>query len=409
MENNYKRDFPLLTAIEETGLPIAYLDNAATTQKPDSVIAAVSDYYRSFNANTHRGAYAISERATEKYEEVRRRTADFINAGSSREIVFTSGTTDAIHTVAETYGEEHIQSGDEILLSIAEHHSNLLPWQRLAKRKGAVLKYLYPDEGGKITAEEFRRRISGRTRLAAVTQVSNVLGAENPIKELVQIAHESGAVFLADTAQSVPHMKVDVRELDVDFLAFSGHKMLAPAGVGVLYGKSKLLEEMQPFRVGGGAVDYVGKYDVEYMEAPWRFEAGTQNAEAVIGLGEAMSYIERIGYEKIAAIEKELMSYILKGIGEIPGVEIYGGGIEADRGGILSFNVKDVHPHDTATILAAHGVAVRAGHHCAQPLMEFLGLSSTCRLSLYFYNTREDVERFLAALKTVRGVLGYGA
>ena len=407
MKNKYKKDFPLLTAIEKNGLPIAYLDNAATTQKPGSVIEAVSEYYRSYNANTHRGAYSISEKATEKFEEVRESTAKFINAEKRGEIVFTSGTTDAINTVAETYGESHIKSGDEILISIAEHHSNLLPWQRLAKRKGAELKYLYPDESGRITAGEFSGKISKRTKIAAVAQVSNVLGVENPIKELAAIAHENGAVFLADAAQSVPHMKVDVKGLDVDFLAFSGHKMLAPAGVGVLYGKSQLLDAMQPFRVGGGAVDYVEKYDVEYMESPWKFEAGTQNAEAVIGLGEAIRYIEKVGFDEISAIEKKLMAYTLKGIAEIPNVEIYGSK-ESDRGGILSFNVKDVHPHDTATILAACGVAVRAGHHCAQPLMEYLGLSSTCRMSLYFYNTTEDADRFISALKTVRGVLGYG-
>lgn len=403
----YKQDFPLLLQEEETHLPIAYLDNAATTQKPLPVIEAVTHYYRTFNANPHRGAYTISNQATESFEDVRSKAADFIGAASRDEIVFTSGTTDAINQVALTYGAAHVGPGDEILVSVLEHHSNLLPWQRLAQQTGAALHFLLPDQDGIITADEAAAKLSSRTKIVALTQISNVLGGVNPIREIAALAHEKGAVILVDGAQSVPHIPVNVQELDIDFLVFSGHKMLAPAGIGVLYGRYSLLNAVEPLRLGGGIVEQVTRQSASLLDAPLKFEAGTQNVEGVIGLGAAMDYIKTIGYETITAIENRLTAYALNRLAELPDIEIYGSSDPAKRSGIISFNVKDVHPHDTATILASAGVAVRAGHHCAQPLMEYLGVNATCRMSLYFYNTEQDIDRLIEALRSVRKVLGY--
>lgn len=409
MNNNYRRDFPLLLQEPENGLGLAYLDNAATTQKPQQVIDAVCSYYRTYNANTHRGAYSISVRATTEFEQVREKTAAFIGAARTDEIIFTSGTTDALNQVALSYGWNHVTAGDEILISAAEHHSNLLPWQRLARLKGAVLNYLYPGRDGRISVAEAAQKLTGRTRIVAITHISNVLGSINPIKEIAALAHKKGAVVVLDAAQSVPHIPVNVRDLDVDFMAFSGHKMLAPAGIGVLYGKTALLEELAPARLGGGMVESVTEQDVRFLDAPLRFEAGTQNAEGVIGLGAAIDYLNRIGFPAVSQIENHLTEYALEKLSQLPEIELYGAAGGASRTGILSFNVKDVHPHDTATILASHGVAVRAGHHCAQPLMNYLGVKSTCRMSLYFYNTEEDIDRLFRALSTVREVLGYGS
>lgn len=409
MNNNYRRDFPLLLQEPENGLGLAYLDNAATTQKPQQVIDAVCSYYRTYNANTHRGAYSISVRATTEFEQVREKTAAFIGAARTDEIIFTSGTTDALNQAALSYGWNHVTAGDEILISAAEHHSNLLPWQRLARLKGAVLNYLYPGRDGRISVAEAAQKLTGRTRIVAITHISNVLGSINPIKEIAALAHKKGAVVVLDAAQSVPHIPVNVRDLDVDFMAFSGHKMLAPAGIGVLYGKTALLEELAPARLGGGMVESVTEQDVRFLDAPLRFEAGTQNAEGVIGLGAAIDYLNRIGFPAVSQIENHLTEYALEKLSQLPEIELYGAAGGASRTGILSFNVKDVHPHDTATILASHGVAVRAGHHCAQPLMNYLGVKSTCRMSLYFYNTEEDIDRLFRALSTVREVLGYGS
>ena len=409
MSENYKKDFPLLLQREENGLPIAYLDNAATTQKPVSVIDAVSGLYKSFNANSHRGSYFIAEKMTQRFERVRAQVAHFIGAVCAEEVVFTGGTTDAVNLAALTYGNEHIREGEEILVSIAEHHSNLLPWQRLARGKSARLIYLYPDERGQISPGEVEKKCSRRTRLLAIAHVSNVLGAVNPIKEIAEIAHRVGAVVFVDGAQSTPHIPVNVQEMDADFMAFSGHKMLAPAGIGVLYGKAELLKQMQPLRVGGGAVEYVGRYDAGYLETPWRFEAGTQNAEGVIGLGAAIDYLDSLSLPKIQKIENELLKYALEKITDVQEVSLYGPVGSVERTGIITFNVKGIHPHDTAAVLASHGVAVRAGHHCAQPLMQYLGVNAACRMSLYFYNTRDDVDRMIKALKTVRGVFGYEA
>ena len=405
MRTDYKRDFPLLLEQDGEGRTLAYLDSAATAQKPRQVIDAVRSYYETFNANPHRGAYAISERVTEAFEAVRGKVARFLGAGSA-EIVFTAGTTDAINLVALSYGEERVGPGDEILISVLEHHSNLLPWQRLARRTGATLRYLLPGEDGRIALAEVREKLTAGTKLVAITHVSNVLGGVNPIREIAALAHERGAVVLVDAAQSAPHMRIDVRDLDVDFLAFSGHKLLAPAGIGVLYGRRQLLDSMEPLRLGGGIVEEVTRDAVRYMDAPWKFEAGTQNAEGVIGLGAAIDYLEAVGMANIRAIEARLTAYALDRLSALPFVELYGGASGEGRAGILSFNVADVHPHDTATILAAHNVAVRAGHHCAQPLMAFLGVNATCRMSLCFYNTEQDIDRLAEALSTVRGVLG---
>ncbi len=403
---DYMKDFPLLLQKDEDGRTLAYLDNAATTQKPNQVIDAVCDYYKTYNSNPHRGTYSISVRVTEMFEQVRRKVANFIGSEETEEIVFTSGTTDSINLVALSYGEQILEQGDEILISVLEHHSNLLPWQRLAKRKKAKLNYLIPDSNGFLSLEEVKNKLSPRTKIVAITQVSNVLGVVNPISEITDLAHKQGAVVVLDAAQSIPHMSVNVRDLNVDFMAFSGHKMLAPAGIGVLYGKKEYLRLMEPLRIGGGIVEEVTKDTVRYLDAPWKFEAGTQNAEGVIGLGAAIDYLETIGMPTIENKERSLIAYAFDKLSSLPEIELYGGKNVTDRTGILSFNVTEVHPHDTATILASHGVAVRAGHHCAQPLMAHMGVNATCRMSLYFYNTEEDIDRLVNALKIVKGVLG---
>lgn len=409
MKTNFRQDFPLLQQPDARGLPLAYLDNAATTQKPRQVIDAVRNYYETFNANPHRGAYSISVRVTEAFEEVRAKAARFIGAAHPEEIVFTSGATEAINLAAAGYGEAVVGPGDEILISVLEHHSNLLPWQRLAKRTGAALRYLIPDPSGRVTLEELAAKLTPKTKILAVTHVSNVLGSVNPIREMAAMAHKQGAVVLVDASQSVPHLPVNVQELDADFLAFSGHKMLAPAGIGVLYGKKNLLRQTEPLRLGGGTVEEVTQQEVWLLDAPLKFEAGTQNAEGVIGLGAAIDYLEQVGMEHIHETETRLTALALDQLAAVPGIQLYGAGDARARAGILSFNITGVHPHDTATILAAHGVAVRAGHHCAQPLMAHLGVTATCRMSLYFYNTEEDIHRLAEALSTVREVLGLGA
>lgn len=407
MNIDYKQDFPLLLQKEANGLPLIYLDNAATTQKPLPVIDAISNYYKTYNANPHRGAYSISMMATDHFEQVRAKAARFIGAAAAEEIIFTFGTTDSINQVAFAYGSEHVGKGDEILISIMEHHSNLLPWQRLAHQNGAVLRYLFPDSQGRISMDEVKQKLTDRTKIVAITHISNVLGVINPVKEIAALAHEKGAVVLVDAAQSIPHIAVDVQDLDVDFLAFSGHKMLAPAGIGILYGKAKILDNMSPVRLGGGIVEQVKQQEVSFLDAPLRFEAGTQNTEGVIGLGAAIDYLENIGFSTITQIENQLTDYALNALSALPDVEIYGAQTGSDRSGILSFNVNDIHPHDTATVLASQGIAVRAGHHCAQPLMDYLGVNATCRMSLYFYNTEEEIDRFVQVLSTVRKVLGY--
>ena len=405
----FLKDFPLLNR-EISGQKIAYLDNGATTQKPEPVIKAICGYYGGCNANPHRGAYALSVKATDIYEEARVRTANFINAKRPQEIVFTKNATEALNLIAYSYGLNNIGAGDEIVISISEHHSNLVPWQHVAKAKGATLKYIYLEADGNLSAEDIENKITERTKLVAVTQVSNVLGLKNDVAAIVKKAHSVGAVCVVDGSQSVAHMAVDVQALGADFFAFSGHKMLSPMGIGVLYGKYELLDAMPPFLMGGDMIEYVQEQDTTWAELPAKFEAGTQNVGGAAGLTAAIDYLEKITFDRIEAIEKDLVDYALPKLRELPYIELYGCDSTRDnKTGIITFNVKDVHPHDVATILDSYGVNVRAGHHCAQPLHRYLGQNASCRASFYLYNTREDIDRWIEALKKVRGVLGYGA
>lgn len=405
----FLKDFPLLNR-EISGQKIAYLDNGATTQKPEPVIKAICGYYGGCNANPHRGAYALSVKATDIYEEARVRTANFINAKRPQEIVFTKNATEALNLIAYSYGLNNIGAGDEIVISISEHHSNLVPWQHVAKAKGATLKYIYLEADGNLSAEDIENKITERTKLVAVTQVSNVLGLKNDVAAIVKKAHSVGAVCVVDGSQSVAHMAVDVQALGADFFAFSGHKMLSPMGIGVLYGKYELLDAMPPFLMGGDMIEYVQEQNTTWAELPAKFEAGTQNVGGAAGLTAAIDYLEKITFDRIEAIEKDLVDYALPKLRELPYIELYGCDSTRDnKTGIITFNVKDVHPHDVATILDSYGVNVRAGHHCAQPLHRYLGQNASCRASFYLYNTREDIDRWIEALKKVRGVLGYGA
>lgn len=405
----FLKDFPLLNR-EISGQKIAYLDNGATTQKPEPVIKAICGYYGGCNANPHRGAYALSVKATDIYEEARVRTANFINAKRPQEIVFTKNATEALNLIAYSYGLNNIGAGDEIVISISEHHSNLVPWQHVAKAKGATLKYIYLEADGNLSVEDIENKITERTKLVAVTQVSNVLGLKNDVAAIVKKAHSVGAVCVVDGSQSVAHMAVDVQALGADFFAFSGHKMLSPMGIGVLYGKYELLDAMPPFLMGGDMIEYVQEQDTTWAELPAKFEAGTQNVGGAAGLTAAIDYLEKITFDRIEAIEKDLVDYALPKLRELPYIELYGCDSTRDnKTGIITFNVKDVHPHDVATILDSYGVNVRAGHHCAQPLHRYLGQNASCRASFYLYNTREDIDRWIEALKKVRGVLGYGA
>lgn len=403
-ERDHKQDFPLLLSRLENGRQLTYLDNAATTQKPAAVIEAVSAYYRTHNANPHRGAYALSAEATDCYEGARAAVKTFIGAGQAEEIVFTRGTTEALNLVATSYGLQNLKTGDEILLSVAEHHSNLLPWQRAARLTGAVLRYVYPDKDGELSPEEITAALTEKTKIVALAHVSNVLGAVNPIAEITRLAHAKGAVVVVDGAQSVPHIPVDVQALDVDFMAFSAHKMYGPAGFGVLYGKKPLLDGMEPLLLGGGIVEQVTKESATLLETPSKFEAGTPNVEGAVGLQAAIQYINSVGFAAIEARESLLTAYMLEQLSSLEEVEVYGS--PHNKTGIAAFNVKGVHPHDVASILDAAGVTIRAGHHCAQPLMQHLGVNACCRASLALYNTTGDIDRFIEALKGVRGWLG---
>ena len=406
--NEYLRDFPILQT-KMNGRPIVYLDNGATTQKPETVIRAVADYCTYCNANPHRGAYELSVKATDIYERARVRTQQFIGAARPEEVVFTKNATEALNLVAYSYGLANVHEGDEIVITISEHHSNIVPWQFVAKSRGAVLKYIYLGEDGNLSEADIAQQITERTKIVAVTQVSNVLGLVNDVRAVADRAHAVGAVVVVDGSQSVPHIKVDVQAMDADFFAFSGHKMLSPMGIGVLYGKYDILDAMPPFLFGGDMIDYVGEQETTFAELPAKFEAGTQNVSGASGLIAAIDYLDKIGFDRIEAIERDLLSYALPQLRELPFVELYG--CDSTRGnktGIITFNVKDVHPHDVSTILDSYGVAIRAGHHCAQPLMRYLGQNATCRASFYLYNTHEDIDQFVEALKKVRGVLGYG-
>lgn len=397
-KKDFLKDFPTLNK-EKNGKRIAYLDSAATTQKPTVVIDAIKNYYEKTNANPHRGAYELSVLATEAYDEAREKVRSFINAEHSEEIIFTKNATEAFNLLAMSYGMNFINEGDEIVISIAEHHSNLIPWQNVAKAKGAILKYMYTDENGELTEEEVHTKITDKTKIVSITHVSNALGTINPVKQIAEYAHSKGAVVIVDGAQSVPHMKVDVRDLNADFLVIAGHKLLGPMGIGVLYGKKELLEKMPPVLFGGDMVEYVYEQETTFNVLPYKFEAGTQNVEAAVGLSKAIDYLNEIGMDNVEKIEKELMSYAMEELSKLDYVKIYGPRDIEKRGGVLSFEINGVHPHDMASIFDTFGVCIRAGNHCAQPLMRYLGVNATARASIYFYNTKEDIDRLVEAIK----------
>lgn len=404
MKHNYREDFPILQKRE-----LIYLDSAATSQKPRQVIEAMTHFYESENANPMRGLYELSVQATETYERARTAVKELIGARHDCEIIFTRNTTESINLAAYSYGLSNIKEGDEIVVSILEHHSNLLPWQMVAKRTGAKLVYLYCGRDGKIPWTEVQSKISRRTKLVGIAHVSNVIGCTNPVKEIISYAHKMGAVVLVDGAQAVPHIAVDVQELDADFYAFSGHKMLGPMGIGVLYGKKQLLEEMPPFLTGGEMIDSVSQQDAVFAPLPHKFEAGTVNAQGAAGLEAAVCYIKKVGYEEIQKQEEILVARAMEGIHKMPHVHLIGSRNPEEHSGILTFTIDDVHPHDIASIMDSAHIAIRAGHHCAEPLMKYLELNATARASVYFYNTEEEIDLFLENLNQVRRWLGYGA
>ena len=390
---NIKKDFPLLDNSD-----IAYLDSGATAQKPIQVINAVKEFYEKYNANPHRGAYTLSVEATAAYEEAREKVAKFINAKHNEEIIFSKNATESLNLIAYSYGLNNLEKDDEVVISIMEHHSNLVPWQKVTKVTGSTLKYMYIDKNFELSDDEIESKITKNTKIVAITQSSNVLGTVNNVKKIADIAHKNGAIVIVDASQSIPHMKIDVQDLDADFLVFSGHKMLAPLGIGVLYGKKELLEKMEPFLMGGDMIEYVYEQNTTFAELPNKFEAGTQNAEAAVGLAAAIDYIENIGYDKIQKLEKEVVNYAKSELSKLDYLNIYMTPNEENHSGVISFNINGVHPHDVASILDSEGVCIRSGNHCAQPLMRYLGIDSTCRASFYFYNTKEDVDRLVNAL-----------
>lgn len=405
--NNERNDFPIL---QETmnGQPLLYLDSAATAQKPRQVIQALTTYYMHDNANVHRGIYDLSQRATQQYEAARDKVQQFIHAQHREEIIFTRGTTEAINWVASTYGVAHVGAGDEIVISEMEHHSNIVPWQQLAQRVGAQLKYIALTDDGCLDMADAQRKITARTKIVAVTHMSNVLGVVNPIKALAALAHAKGAVILADGAQSTPHMAIDVQALMVDFFAFSGHKMMGPMGIGVLYGKKAVLDAMPPAQFGGEMIATVTQQSATFQPLPWRFEAGTPNVAGAIGLGAAIDYLTHVGMAQVAEYEQGLASYALAQLQAIPGVIIYGPQDSQRHVGVISFNLAGIHAHDVATALDQEGIAVRAGHHCAQPLMAALQVAATVRVSLYLYNTRADIDRLVKTLKDIKDYFEHG-
>ena len=398
-----KENFPVFDKYKE----LVYLDNSATQQKPKRVIDALVRYYSEENANPLRGLYELSVKATEAYENARESVRRFIGAASTKEIVFTRNATESLNLIAFSWGQANIGEGDEILVSISEHHSNLLPWQLLAKQKGAKLRYLECDSSGKYTAQALEKALTPKTKLFAIAQISNVFGRLNPIKEFAEIAHKNGTLIVCDGAQSVPHIPVDVQQLGVDFLAFSGHKMLAPMGIGVLYAKQELLEKMPPFLSGGEMIEYVTREDATYAELPHKFEAGTVNAGGAVGLAVAIDYINELGFDAIQKREDELTAYAFGEMKKIPHINIIGAVDAGDHHGILTFTVDGVHPHDIAAIFDADGVNIRAGHHCAQPLHQYLDVQSTARMSLAFYNDEQDITRFIQTLGSIRRRMGY--
>lgn len=398
-----REQFPILHQ-EINGHPLVYLDNAATSQKPLAVIEAIKHYYEYDNSNVHRGVHTLGSRATDAYEGAREKVARFLNAKRSQEIIFTRGTTTALNLVASSYGRANCQAGDEIVITQMEHHSNLIPWQQVAKATGATLKYIPLQEDGSVDLADVENTVTENTKIVAIAHVSNVLGVVNPVKEIAAIAHRKGAVIVIDGAQSTPHMKVDVQDIDADFYAFSGHKMCAPTGIGALYGKKTLLENMEPIEFGGEMIDDVGLYESTWKELPWKFEGGTPIIAGAVGLGAAIDFLESIGLDAIAQHESRLVDYALKRLREVEGLTIYG---PADRHvGLVTFNLDDVHPHDVATVLDSKGVAIRAGHHCCQPLMRWLKASATARASFYLYNTEEEVDALVSALIQTKEYFG---
>lgn len=400
---NVRQDFVLLQNTDRV-----YFDNAATSQKPKCVIDAVQEFYEKYNANVLRGLYPLSVEATERYENARKTVQRFIHAACPEEIIFTRNATESMNLVAYSYGMANLKAGDEILVSILEHHSNILPWQMVSRATGAKLVFLECEPDGTIPKEKMDEAFSEHTRLVAVTQVSNVLGCVNDIPELVKRARACDAVILMDAAQSAPHMPIDVQKLDVDFVAFSGHKMLAPMGIGVLYGKQELLEKMPPFLTGGEMIETVSRYDAVYAELPHKFEAGTVNAGGAVGLAAAIDYLESYGMDTLHAVEQELTAYLFRGMNAIPHVHVLGSQREDNHTGIVSFTVDQVHPHDISEVLSSDGMDIRAGHHCAQPLHDHLGIHSTARASLMFYNTKEEIDRFLESVSNIRRRMGFG-
>lgn len=400
---NVRQDFVLLQNTDRV-----YFDNAATSQKPKCVIDAVQEFYEKYNANVLRGLYPLSVEATERYENARKTVQRFIHAACPEEIIFTRNATESMNLVAYSYGMANLKAGDEILVSILEHHSNILPWQMVSRATGAKLVFLECEPDGTIPKEKMDEAFSEHTKLVAVTQVSNVLGCVNDIPELVKRARACGAVILMDAAQSAPHMPIDVQKLDVDFVAFSGHKMLALMGIGVLYGKQELLEKMPPFLTGGEMIETVSRYDAVYAELPHKFEAGTVNAGGAVGLAAAIDYLESYGMDTLHAVEQELTAYLFRGMNAIPHVHVLGSQREDNHTGIVSFTVDQVHPHDISEVLSSDGMDIRAGHHCAQPLHDHLGIHSTARASLMFYNTKEEIDRFLESVSNIRRRMGFG-
>ena len=393
---DYKKDFPILANSK-----LAYLDSGATTQRPQYVLDKIQEYYSKSNANPHRGAYSLSVESTEIYENTRKKIAKFINARFPEEILFSKNASESLNLVAYSYGLDNVKKDEEIVISIMEHHSNLVPWQYVTKKTGAKLKYMYINDEYELSKEEIESKITDKTKIVGITHVSNVLGTINKVKEIIKYAHKKGAIVVVDASQSIPHMKIEVQELDADFLVFSGHKMFAPLGIGILYGKKEILNKMNPFIMGGDMIEYVYEQETTFAPLPNKFEAGTQNVGGVVGLGAAIDYIENIGYENINKIEKELVGYAREELSKLDFLEIYMTPNKENHSAVISFNIKGVHPHDVASFLDSDGVCVRSGNHCAQPLLRYMGVDSTCRASFSIYNNKEDVDKLVQGLKKV--------
>ena len=395
MDNkDLRKDFPIFENRD-----IVYLDSGATTQRPIQVIDAIDNFYKKNNANPHRGAYSLSIDATNEYENTRAKIAKFINAPKAEQIIFSKNASESLNLIAYSYGLTNLKKDDEVVISIMEHHSNLVPWQFVTKQTESKLSYMYINDNFELSIDEVRKKITDKTKIVGITHVSNVLGTINPVKEIIDYAHKKGAVVVLDASQSIPHMKIDVQELNADFVVFSGHKMLAPLGIGVLYGKEELLNKMPPFLMGGDMIEYVYEQNTTFAPLPNKFEAGTQNVEGVVGLGAAIDYINQVGYDTIQEIEESVVNYALDELSKLEFIDLYTTKNRQNHSAVISFNIRGIHPHDVASILDSCGVCVRSGNHCAQPLMRFLGIDSTCRASFYFYNNKEDVDKLIEALK----------